>query len=91
MESQPQNPEFRIDPENFHPCFKADGETGIVRFKFDLILYVPVSIFSHVRIGLPGLTSTKQRIINISCSRTQRKASGVAQTNNPLISSQAYN
>ena len=19
-ESQPQNPEFRIDPENFHPC-----------------------------------------------------------------------
>ena len=20
MESQPQNPEFRIDPENFHPC-----------------------------------------------------------------------
>ena len=21
MESQPQNPEFRINPENFHPCF----------------------------------------------------------------------
>ena len=20
MESQPQNPEFRIDPENSHPC-----------------------------------------------------------------------
>ena len=20
MESQPQNPEFRIDPGNFHPC-----------------------------------------------------------------------
>ena len=20
MESQPQNPEFRIIPENFHPC-----------------------------------------------------------------------
>ena len=20
MESQPQNPEFRITPENFHPC-----------------------------------------------------------------------
>ena len=20
MESQSQNPEFRIDPENFHPC-----------------------------------------------------------------------
>ena len=22
MESQPQNPEFRNDPENFHPCGK---------------------------------------------------------------------
>ena len=22
MESQPQNPEFRINPENFHPCTK---------------------------------------------------------------------
>ena len=21
MESQPQNPEFRINPENFNPCF----------------------------------------------------------------------
>ena len=21
MESQPQNPEFRINPENVHPCF----------------------------------------------------------------------
>ena len=21
MESQPQTPEFRINPENFHPCF----------------------------------------------------------------------
>ena len=22
MESQPQNPEFRNNPENFHPCIK---------------------------------------------------------------------
>ena len=22
MESQPQNPEFRMNPENFHPCHK---------------------------------------------------------------------
>ena len=21
MESQPQNPEFRNNPENFHPCY----------------------------------------------------------------------
>ena len=25
MESQPQNPEFRINPENFHPCIMLDG------------------------------------------------------------------
>ena len=23
MESQPQNPEFRNNPENFHPCIKS--------------------------------------------------------------------
>ena len=26
MESQPQNPEFRINPENFHPCGFDSGE-----------------------------------------------------------------
>ena len=25
MESQPQNPEFRINPENFHTCVKQNG------------------------------------------------------------------
>ena len=25
MESQPQNPEFRINPENFHPCTRDCG------------------------------------------------------------------
>ena len=24
MESQPQNPELRINPENLHPCIKDD-------------------------------------------------------------------
>ena len=24
MESQPQNPEFRNNPENFHPCNRPD-------------------------------------------------------------------
>ena len=23
MESQPHNPEFRINPENFHPCIST--------------------------------------------------------------------
>ena len=26
MESQPQNPEFRIIPENFHPCIYNNNE-----------------------------------------------------------------
>ena len=26
MESQPQNPEFRINPENFHPCISPLGQ-----------------------------------------------------------------
>ena len=44
MESQPQNPIFRINPENFHPCI---GWFVIVAFPglFDLILYVPSTIF----------------------------------------------
>ena len=25
MESQPQNPEFRTNPENFHPCTRGDS------------------------------------------------------------------
>ena len=32
MESQPQNPEFRINPENFHPCL--------------IDFHIPVNIFS---------------------------------------------
>ena len=26
MESQPQNPEFRNNPENFHPCVSVRSE-----------------------------------------------------------------
>ena len=29
MESQPQNPEFRICPENFHPCITYEPPHGI--------------------------------------------------------------
>ena len=32
MESQPQNPEFRINPENFHPCLlKVYSKTCVKR------------------------------------------------------------
>ena len=26
MESQPQNPEFKINPKHFHPCVYASSE-----------------------------------------------------------------
>ena len=29
MESQPQNPEYRTNPENFHPCIKANPKGKI--------------------------------------------------------------
>ena len=29
MESQPQNREFRINPENFHPCIYTSVSKGI--------------------------------------------------------------
>ena len=35
MESQPQNPEYRNNPENFHPCNFVEGNvrnTGYRRF-----------------------------------------------------------
>ena len=30
MESQPQNPEFRNNPENFHPCVHFDTHVFIL-------------------------------------------------------------
>ena len=29
MESQPQNPEFSVNPENFHPCIWPSGLCGL--------------------------------------------------------------
>ena len=29
MESQPQNPEFRINPENFHPCGPTNDSNSL--------------------------------------------------------------
>ena len=30
MESQPQNPEFRINPENIHPCITGESQLYIL-------------------------------------------------------------
>ena len=44
MESQPQNPEFRINLENFHPCIK--------NFSLYMLLRVCVLIWSNLVRGL---------------------------------------
>ena len=44
MESQPQNPEFRINPENFHPCMLQFLTKKKVRFP---ILWKIRYIVSH--------------------------------------------
>ena len=32
MESQPQNPELRINPENFHPCVNREGNPSVFSY-----------------------------------------------------------
>ena len=44
--------------------------------------------FSYVGTGLPGLDHNLARI-NVSCLRTQHSDTGIAQTRNPLVLSQA--
>ena len=38
MESQPQNPEFRINPENFHPCICIRYSVKALRLKINLLI-----------------------------------------------------
>ena len=48
MESQSQNPEFRINPENFHPCGKL---LNLLRTK---IQYSRSLQLSRLDLALPG-------------------------------------
>ena len=38
MESQPQNPEFRNNPENFHPCIQKKSNLDSLTICFSLEL-----------------------------------------------------
>ena len=38
MESQPQNPEFRNSPENFHPCISVLTESTLLKMFFHTVL-----------------------------------------------------
>ena len=49
MESRPQNPEFRINPENFHPCmgYKIDTYFPLITpsaFNMGTILKMNISL-----------------------------------------------
>ena len=93
MESQPRNPEFRINPENFHPpiiiicyIFGVIFE-GLFLKSFNAVC--PSQQFSsHVSMitCLPGLNHYKVAD-KVSCSRTQNSDStgGESQTCNPSI------
>ena len=35
MESQPQNPEFRNNPENFHPCIHTGSDQTYIMMRFN--------------------------------------------------------
>ena len=47
MESQPQNPEFRINPENFHPCVCLFGPALRIGY---------LSIYAQMHPNTPMLT-----------------------------------
>ena len=44
MESQPQNPEFRSPPENFHPCAYS-VENGVYLFKSALFRILRLTFY----------------------------------------------
>ena len=52
MESQPQNPEFRNYPENFHSCVT----TNLIAHKFQIFfLYILISFLNHKQTFLSKL------------------------------------
>ena len=52
MESQPLNPEFRNNPENFHPCIVPCVLSGFGFVRFDS-LHPDQQFPSYVRMGFP--------------------------------------
>ena len=50
MESQPQNPEFRNNPENFHPCIWKEKQDNYLLCSM-YINPMPGPIIQQFRIG----------------------------------------
>ena len=42
MESQPQNPEFRINPENFHPCGLRDKKGNLMIWPIAICIIIKI-------------------------------------------------
>ena len=50
MESQPQNPEFRIHPENFHPCYHNSLDIGKQCTRFSHKILQNCNLPGHIHI-----------------------------------------
>ena len=61
MESQPQNPEFRNNPENFHPCSQGPNE-DVENLDFQYF----AQGFQHLQRGLANLNAFKKNIAVIA-------------------------
>ena len=60
-ESQPQNPEFRNNPENFHPCITWDRAAVITvltreRFLSRVYSHMSLEVRGHLELRLAGRT-----------------------------------
>ena len=79
MESQPQNPEFRINPENFHPCYytfqrvnnkgadqTVDAQDGLLVY-FHATKSVFLAMWAHI-IMLLSLQFGCKKIFSLHCS-----------------------
>ena len=51
MESQPQNPEFRYNPENFHPCICKKSFFNSSAANHDLILSAVIRAAMFTRVN----------------------------------------
>ena len=55
MESQPQNPEFRINPENFHPCKTVEE---VIHFRKTMSQFMRFWYLLHRLAVKPHIQST---------------------------------
>ena len=78
MESQPQNPEFRINPANFHPCLSTNQLTLVTNcIKVSCITYIIGAFgwFTHTvvlsKVSLEKIKAQYEVYSYIHCSTEQ--------------------